>query len=68
MRWMDSFEKELKKRGGSYKTVDPVDALKMYYKGVDPKKAASQLKESRSQFEKNRSGSQNSNSETGCRR
>ena len=32
--------------GGSYKTVDPVDALKMYYKGVDPKKAASQLKES----------------------
>ena len=51
MRWMDSFEKELKKRGGSYKTVDPVDALKMYYKGVDPKKAASQLKESRSEFD-----------------
>ena len=51
MRWMDNFEKELKKRGGSYKTVDPVDALKMYYKGVDPKKAAAQLKESRSQFD-----------------
>ena len=51
MRWMDSFEKELKKRGGSYKTVDPVDALKMYYKGVDPKKAATQLKESRSEFD-----------------
>ena len=51
IRWMDAFEKELKKRGGSYKSVDPVDALKMYYKGVDPKKAAAQLKESRSQFD-----------------
>ena len=45
MRWMDSFEKQLKKLGGSYKTVDPVEALKLYYKGVDPKKAAAQLKE-----------------------
>ena len=47
IRWMDTFEKELKKRGGSYKSVDPVDALKMYYKGVDPRKAAAQLKEQR---------------------
>jgi len=51
MAWMNTFEKELKKRGGSYKTVDPVEALKLYYKNVDPKKAASQLKESRSEFD-----------------
>ena len=46
IRWMDAFEKALKRAGSSYSKVDPVDALKLYYKGVDPKRAASQLKES----------------------
>ena len=43
LRWMEKFEKELKKVGSSYKKVDPVDALKLYYRGVDPKKAAPML-------------------------
>jgi hypothetical protein len=42
--WMDKFEKALKSMGSSYAKVDPVEALKLYYKGVDPKRAASQLK------------------------
>ena len=46
LKWMEVFRSELKKGGSSYKKVDPVDALKLYYKGVDPKKAAAQLKES----------------------
>ena len=46
IRWMDAFEKALKRAGSSYSKVDPVDALKLYYKGIDPKRAASQLKES----------------------
>jgi len=44
LRWMEKFETELKKVGSSYKKIDPVDALKLYYKGVDPKKAAPMLK------------------------
>ena len=46
LKWMEVFRSELKKSGSSYKKVEPTDALKLYYKGVDPKKAASQLKES----------------------
>ena len=42
--WMNKFEKALKSMGSSYAKVDPVEALKLYYKGVDPKRAASQLK------------------------
>ena len=42
--WMDKFEKALKSMGSSYAKVDPVEALKLYYKNVDPKRAASQLK------------------------
>ena len=46
LKWMEVFRSELKKSGSSYKKVEPTDALKLYYKGVDPKKAAAQLKES----------------------
>ena len=46
IRWMDTLEKQLKKMGSSYKHVKPTDALELYYKGVDPRKAAKQLKES----------------------
>jgi len=42
--WMDKFEKALKSMGSSYAKVDPVEALKLYYRNVDPKRAASQLK------------------------
>jgi len=46
IKWMETFRSELKKAGSSYKNIDPVDALKLYYKKVDPKKAAKKLKES----------------------
>ena len=42
--WMNKFEKALKSMGSSYAKVDPVEALKLYYRNVDPKRAASQLK------------------------
>jgi len=45
IRWMDDFEKHLKKAGSSYKNIKPTDALELYYKGIDPKQAAAQLKE-----------------------
>jgi hypothetical protein len=42
--WMDKFEKALKSMGSSYAKVDPVEALKLYYRKVDPKTAAKKLK------------------------
>ena len=44
LKWMETFRTQLKKAGSSYTKVDPVDALKLYYRGVDPKKSASMLK------------------------
>jgi hypothetical protein len=46
IKWVDALEKELKRLGSNYSKVKPTDALKLYYKGINPKKAASQLKES----------------------
>ena len=46
MKWMATFRAELKKLGSSYGKVKPEDALKLYYKKIDPKRAAKQLKES----------------------
>ena len=42
--WMDKFEKALKSMGSSYAKVDPVEALKLYYRKMDPKAAAKKLK------------------------
>jgi hypothetical protein len=46
IKWMATFRAELKKLGSSYGKVKPEDALKLYYKKIDPKRAAKQLKES----------------------
>ena len=43
LKWMEVFRKNLKKHGSSYRKVDPVDALKYYYKGIDGAKAAKAL-------------------------
>jgi hypothetical protein len=50
IKWVNALEKELKRLGSNYSKVKPTDALKLYYKGVDPKKAASELKESVSTY------------------
>ena len=44
LKWMETFRSELKKAGSSYAKVDPVDALKLYYRGVNPKQAVATLK------------------------
>jgi len=46
IKWMATFRAELKKLGSSYGKVKPEDALKLYYKKIDPKRAAKQLRES----------------------
>jgi hypothetical protein len=46
IKWVNALEKELKRLGSNYSKVKPTDVLKLYYKGIDPKKAASELKES----------------------
>ena len=43
MIWLDKLEKELKKKRKSYDDVDADDAIKLYYKDTDPKKAARML-------------------------
>ena len=43
MRWFAQFEREIKKHGMKYKSVDPVKMLKLYYKNVNPKNAAAIL-------------------------
>jgi hypothetical protein len=45
VRWFDAFEKALKKLRGSYSKINPTDMLELYYAGVSPEDAASQLKE-----------------------
>jgi len=45
IKWFDEFERQLKKAGGDYDKVSPTDMLKLYYKGVNPRDAAKQLKE-----------------------
>ena len=45
IKWFDEFERQLKKAGGDYANVKPTDMLKLYYKGVNPRDAAKQLKE-----------------------
>ena len=43
MRWFAQFEREIKKHGMKYKSVDPVKMLKLYYRNVNPKNAAAVL-------------------------
>ena len=43
MRWFAQFEREIKKHGMKYKSVDPVKMLKLYYRNVNPKNAAAIL-------------------------
>jgi len=43
MMWLDKLEKELAKKRKSYDDVNPDDAIKLYYRDEDPKKAAKDL-------------------------